>query len=341
MSPLLETLIGLAFFYTLFSLLASALVEAVSRVFALRAGNLTGALRAFLGDSKQVDAFFKHPLIVSVAPQGWFTRLLGGEFQAEQAPRERVRFDRLGMLKRYARPSYLSSRIFAIVVLDLLAADGDKTDPALSSLQKKIDPLLRYANPAFKLAIGELERQFDEQMNRASGWYKRKAHLLLVCIGVGVCMALNFDTLQVADILLNDAGTRAAVVALAEWRVANAAESLPSNVAALRAVIDDTGMPLGWACERPGTAQSALLWQQPVLALARLACAESADADSRHVEMLRPPVSLQGWWRKMLGLLISMIAIAQGAPFWFDLLGRFVNLRGAGPKPAISEGGSG
>lgn len=39
------------------------------------------------------------------------------------------------------------------------------------------------------------------------------------------------------------------------------------------------------------------------------------------------------WLLKISGLLITMIALSQGAPFWFDLLQKFVNLRLAGDAP--------
>ncbi|MEM7538716.1 MAG: hypothetical protein AAF639_41525 [Chloroflexota bacterium] len=43
----------------------------------------------------------------------------------------------------------------------------------------------------------------------------------------------------------------------------------------------------------------------------------------------------QGAWEffifsKILGILVSTIAISLGAPFWFDLLNRLVNLRMSG-----------
>jgi hypothetical protein len=34
-----------------------------------------------------------------------------------------------------------------------------------------------------------------------------------------------------------------------------------------------------------------------------------------------------------LGVLICGLATMQGAPFWFDLLGKLVNIRNAGPVP--------
>ena len=42
-----------------------------------------------------------------------------------------------------------------------------------------------------------------------------------------------------------------------------------------------------------------------------------------------------GWWQVMSGWVVSAIAISMGAPFWFDLLGKVMNVRNAG-KP-ISE----
>ena len=41
-----------------------------------------------------------------------------------------------------------------------------------------------------------------------------------------------------------------------------------------------------------------------------------------------------GWvFYKLFGLLISVLAVSLGAPFWFDTLSKFVNLRSAGTPP--------
>jgi hypothetical protein len=49
----------------------------------------------------------------------------------------------------------------------------------------------------------------------------------------------------------------------------------------------------------------------------------------------------QNGFLRIFGILISAIAIAMGAPFWFDLLGKFINVRNAGkaiqPKPKESS----
>jgi hypothetical protein len=36
---------------------------------------------------------------------------------------------------------------------------------------------------------------------------------------------------------------------------------------------------------------------------------------------------------QILGWLLTALALSLGAPFWFDMLNKFINLRGAGDKP--------
>jgi hypothetical protein len=43
------------------------------------------------------------------------------------------------------------------------------------------------------------------------------------------------------------------------------------------------------------------------------------------------------WLWKVLGILISSVAVAMGAPFWFDLLNKVVNLRLTGSPPPDSR----
>ena len=45
-----------------------------------------------------------------------------------------------------------------------------------------------------------------------------------------------------------------------------------------------------------------------------------------------------GWLWKVFGILSSTVAVARGAPFWFDLLNKIVNLRAptSGLKETVS-----
>jgi hypothetical protein len=44
-----------------------------------------------------------------------------------------------------------------------------------------------------------------------------------------------------------------------------------------------------------------------------------------------------GWLWKVFGILISTVAVALGAPFWFELLNKVVNLRLTGSPPPDSR----
>jgi hypothetical protein len=48
------------------------------------------------------------------------------------------------------------------------------------------------------------------------------------------------------------------------------------------------------------------------------------------------PHSAGLWAAKVIGILLTMLATLLGAPFWFDLLGKIVKLRGSGAPPPES-----
>jgi hypothetical protein len=51
------------------------------------------------------------------------------------------------------------------------------------------------------------------------------------------------------------------------------------------------------------------------------------------------PGSITAWASKIAGLLFTTIALSLGAPFWFDLLSRFVGVGSSGQEPDIPSAG--
>ena len=49
------------------------------------------------------------------------------------------------------------------------------------------------------------------------------------------------------------------------------------------------------------------------------------------------PADAYGWGLKFVGLLVTVLAVSLGAPFWFDVLKRVSNLRSAGPAPKPAD----
>ncbi|MGH7165695.1 MAG: hypothetical protein ACREIS_09260 [Nitrospiraceae bacterium] len=56
-----------------------------------------------------------------------------------------------------------------------------------------------------------------------------------------------------------------------------------------------------------------------------------SNGDPRRVP---DPHDIRGWFMKVLGLLFTTIAVSLGAPFWFDMLNKLINIRAAGKPPA-------
>jgi hypothetical protein len=93
----------------------------------------------------------------------------------------------------------------------------------------------------------------------------------------------------------------------------------------IRGEINKLGLPIGWAFEpnkkdnKYRDARTKKFNQQLY------------DEDSRtySVDLRRLPDGQDGnsWFLKVLGIFITALAVSQGAPFWFDVLNKFIVVR--------------
>src|SRR5262249_3775904 len=149
-----------------------------------------------------------------------------------------------------------------------------------------------------------LENWFNDAMDRVGGWYKRWTRQILLVISVLAVIALNADTIKIVQRLSSDSALRASLAAAAEDAAKRATGQPDGNTGVpqkLNAVVEQSKtleLPLGWD-QWP--------WKYPFdVKLALL---------------------------KIFGLLISALAVSQGAPFWFDVLSKVTNLRATGTPP--------
>ncbi len=69
-----------------------------------------------------------------------------------------------------------------------------------------------------------------------------------------------------------------------------------------------------------------------------LAAAAQSEAKSGHSVVPTLPIGYQPFtWSYVAGCLVTSLALTLGAPFWFDLLGRLVNLRQSGVPPDLKS----
>ncbi|MBC7912137.1 MAG: hypothetical protein H7Y30_16640 [Pyrinomonadaceae bacterium] len=168
---------------------------------------------------------------------------------------------------------------------------------------------------AIRNQIVGLERNvevwFNDSMDRCGGWYKRWTQKVLLVISIILVIGTNADTIMLVKRFSRDNALRASVVSAAERAVQNTAGNPAENEQAREKLLQDAEsiqLPLGWV---------------------------SNPNDPFKTDQI--PKSFLGWLLKILGLIISIFAVSLGAPFWFDMLSKFINLRGAGTPPGETK----
>ena len=334
-SDIVEIAIGLIFVYFLLSLVASSVTEWVSRVTKMRASTLYDGIENMLEDPELIKKFYTHPLITPTLQSLSKGRIdieaqLDAELQKQVIDKRQIK----KLLKN--KPSYISSRNFAMVLLEV-ARDGSGSKnvaslresikeglPGDSSIERSLLTLVDQAGGDFEKAATNVEKWFDDVMDRVGGWYTRKAQLITLIFAFTVAIAFNADTLTIVHQLSQDTTLRATVVSAADRIVENAQQVEETGLEdattqELRDQLQSLGIPLGWAGK----------WEDP-------------DGDGLPEELRALPnpfIPGQSWpfVRKLLGLFITGMAISLGAPFWFDLLKKISNIRGSGAAPAPAE----
>lgn len=309
-SDVLDIAIGMIFVYFLLSLLCTTIAELIARAFALRSATLYDSIRNLLVDPKTGKSdllveFWNHPRIAKLA------RSDAGH----------------GIGVGNGKTSYLVPEAVAQVFLDVIAgkvgpAGALKTpDGVKSAIENLGDEQLRKLLLA---VIGDassmqeirdnLAKWFDEYMDRVSGWYKRKSQAIILVLSLVLALLLNADSLAIFNALSGNPQLRAAAVDVASnYLKDNAATALTTTrpLTGTQTTVDLAG-PVAQILSLEGTLTKMnmpLTW---------------APADEK------VPRDLTGWFYKILGLLTTAILVSLGAPFWFDLLGRIVNLRSTG-----------
>jgi hypothetical protein len=172
-----------------------------------------------------------------------------------------------------------------------------------------------------------LEDWFNQAMERVGGWYKRWTQRVLLGLATLVVIASNADTVMLIERLSKDNVLRASLIAAAQETVKT------------RSVVQRTEQPAdGTAPTSPSDAKSVTPDLRTVLETAenvKLPVGWSTDPnDPGYFPMPHLSWEYAGWaFYKAFGLLISVLAVSLGAPFWFDTLSKVVNLRSAGTPP--------
>ncbi|MBZ5510991.1 MAG: hypothetical protein LAN70_07445 [Acidobacteriia bacterium] len=306
-SAVLEVAIGLALVYLVLALICSTVTESVAGVFQLRSKTLGKGITSLLDEgspagAKVAQQFLSHPLIKKISDKG---RL----------------------------PSYISPQLFARVLVDIISPGQAGRSPTEAEITAAVDQMpdselrssLKAVVSGRSLASAEerIAAWFDSSMERVSGWYKRKAQVVALAAAVVITIFANADTVQVTNALWSEPELRAQVVQQAQ----QASQAASPQAANLLVEYKDGDSPVP---SPPISVKSIPEPSGPVAQLLGWKSAQDANLISSGQYTALVETHLVGW-------ILTALAVSLGAPFWFDLLKRFMNIRNAGVKPTLAE----
>ena len=234
-SPIVDVAMGLMFFYVTLSLVCSSIQEIIAGVFGLRSRNLRRGIENLVGN-EYAQALYDHPLIK-------------------------------GLRKPKGRPSYLKPEIFGSALIEVVARDQagkhafELTAAEVRETIEKIDE----SNPVRGLLLGLMDKAepeagelgqrvaewFDAGMDRVAGWYKRQVKYFLLAVAAVVTVAVNADTMRIAEQLWMDDALRGEIAAAAQEAVAE------NDLGAIDARAQLGSFPIGY----PGAFFAGITWR--------------------------------------------------------------------------------
>jgi hypothetical protein len=365
LQEIIEVAIGMVFVWFMVSLTVMAAQEWIAAKLEWRSTELETALKRMLEDpdfdqkaANFWDLFKRKKKVPSTEETSAESNSIYANFKNSPLIKS--------LSKKGEKPSYISASKFATVVLDTVISAGtndsddqnptqkieetldalakgatavkeknEKIGQALVSLVGNVQGFAKDKEEALAAARTNLETYYNDYMDRLAGVYKRRAHLWAFWIGLVIAIAVNIDSINIMQHLWREPTLRQSIVAQAQSSVNQGSSTTETiNVSDLQGKLSGLSIPIGWVrvtdigkCSYfPSTDitdEDRFGWFIP-----KVVCfSPSSEADAKSS-------SLFTW---LVGVLITGAATAQGAPFWFQILGKLVNMRSTGVKPEEKE----
>ena len=348
----LDIAIGVIFLLLVFSLFASAMQEAISAIFNLRAKSLQEGVRRMLGDidgvaegKRDFEAFWNSPLIES----------LKGPTNAVQ------RWVDWGSEKGKRNPSAIPTDLFVKSVLlevrkqldnspaeiaDLVEALRAKAaagtaGPMITRVAAVLDGIEAKAEDTAAAVERALAGWYEGNRERFAGWYIRRTQWILFVIGLVLAVITNTDPIRYGIELRENDALRQQVSLMAEEvaaledledvvnklvpeatapagdqkTLAEIRQDVLDRSAQLSSKLDQIGAAAGWT----HCGDSGLTWGCFVDTVDYWSD-QRAEWSENGISVGYTPI---GWVLLAIGVML-------GAQFWLDILRRFVSIRSAG-----------
>ena len=340
---ILDLVIGLFFIYFVFSVICTAIVEGIAQWRDWRSLHL----------HRWISDTFQGALGKKLLEHGLVIGLTQKDRKADYIPANVFVAALLDILHQEANKQEHKSRISEI------AYDFHRLSRAIETSELLLPDFRRFllqalnesqnTNGSLTLLKKRLEDWYGDAMDRLIGTYKKRARFYTWIVAFVVAFGANADTIALCKYLKDNPKTTAQLVNAAtkatqdsilyrqtEERLATIEKQLGDTVvhredSLLHERINKTlvqletskrlsdslyqsllaiGLPLGWdtASTTPTCAQ------------------ETCDCSRFWCQLWR--ITIKG-----VGLMLTALALTLGAPFWFDMINKLVNIRSSGNKP--------
>lgn len=293
---MINLVVGLIFVLLLYSLLATTIMEIISSVFSMRGRNLERALKRILASEDKND-----PTMEAFKDNALYKQIQSRFFSWVRPP------------------SYMSNKTFSSILWKVVFHDNKNEFQGIKSnidnlrsdnLREVLQHFYEEADQDSYVFRRKVEVWYDEVMDRAGGWYKRNTQFVLLVIGLVIAVTFNVDTISLYDKLSNDTEAQMELVSLTQKYFDD------NTLAQMKA--SEMGMDYD---------------------------GEMKNILAQNINAVKDPLGLGwddfnaiptdpvGWLYRILGWIMTALAISLGAPFWFDLLKKIVNVRSSGSVP--------
>jgi len=210
-------------------------------------------------------------------------------------------FDR--KVGRGGKPSYISPRVFRLALLDTLpSADSTPDDDVLSTLRARAAKVRDNGLKKALLVCLDDADDIDQAHANIERWFREvmervtgwyRRKMQLIILVVAAAMSVALNV-DSFDVANSLWNDAALRDSVVAAAQKDTGQALNGDLDVIEERLGDLGFPLGWRS---------------------------------------PPDGLMAWSSKIAGLLFTTIALSLGAPFWFDLLSRFVGVGSSGQEP--------
>lgn len=294
LTVIIQVAIGMLFVWITLAVITSQIQEWISSLLAWRANMLENSIVQMLGDPNLKDKLYNHPLI-----QGLHTN--NGKRKPGGIPEDKfalILFEQV--MNADTTTAEITDTFYRLKknVATLKQAESHELKDfatTLDTLLIGVEQKAGDATHAITEARTRVESWFNNSMERLGGAYRRRVQVVALVAGIAIAAVLNVDSAAIASALWKDPALRQAVSAAAsqlnepgQTQTGSTVEEKLANIASSVDSLNVLSLPIGWSANNM-------------------------------------PKDANGWAAKVIGILLSGMAGAQGAPYWFDLMKKLLN----------------